>query len=132
MMSVAGTMHMPPMGEVERRMTLVRLADGRLVIWSAIALDEDQTAKVDAFGDPTYLVIPGDLHRMDARAWKQRYPQLIVVTPAAARAKVQEVVRVDATEIDLGIPGCATLSCQVPASVKRRWSSRESAGRRSC
>jgi hypothetical protein len=38
LLSVTGTLHMPPMGEVERRMTLVRLSDGRLVVYSAIAL----------------------------------------------------------------------------------------------
>jgi hypothetical protein len=39
---------------------------------------------------------------MDARPWKDRYPQLVVVAPAAARAKVEEVVPVDATEVDFG------------------------------
>jgi hypothetical protein len=35
--------------------------------------------------------------RLDARAWKDRYPELVVITPAAARAEVEEVVPVDAT-----------------------------------
>jgi hypothetical protein len=54
------------------------------------------------FGRPAYLIVSGDLHRMDARPWKDRYPQLVVVAPAAARAKVEEVVPVDATEVDFG------------------------------
>ena len=37
-LSVSGSLRMPPMGKVERRMTAVRLNDGRLVIYSAIAL----------------------------------------------------------------------------------------------
>jgi hypothetical protein len=101
-MSVAGKMQMPPMGEVERRMTVVRLADGRLVVWSAIALDEAEMRVLESFGTPAYLIVPGDLHRMDARAWKDRYPQLVVIAPPAARAKVQEVVPVDATGVDFG------------------------------
>ncbi len=116
-LSVSGTMHMPPMGEVERRMTVVRLADGRLVIWSAIALDEPEMAKLEAFGRPAYLIVPGDLHRMDASAWKQRYPQLIVVTPAAARGKVEEVVPVDATDVDFGDPKVSYLP--VPGTGER-------------
>jgi hypothetical protein len=100
--SVTGRMHMPPMGEVERRMTVVRLAGGRLVIWSAIALDEAGMRELESFGRPAYLIVPGDLHRLDARPWKDRYPELVVIAPAAARAKVEEVVPVDATDVDFG------------------------------
>ncbi len=110
-------MHMPPMGDVERRMTVVRLADGRLVIWSAIALDRSQMQELEAFGSPTYLIVPGDLHRMDAHAWKERYPQLVVITPAAARAKVEEIVHVDATEIDFKDPHVRYLT--VPGTGER-------------
>jgi hypothetical protein len=116
-MSVTGKMQMPPMGEVERRMTVVRLADGRLVIWSAMALDEAEMRELESFGKPAYLIVPGDLHRMDARAWKDRYPQLVVVAPAAARAKVQEVVPVDATEVDFGDPKVRYLA--VPGTGER-------------
>jgi hypothetical protein len=101
-MSVTGRIQMPPMGEVERRMTVVRLVDGRLVIWSAIALDEAGMRELETFGRPTYLIVPGDLHRLDARAWKDRYPGLVVIAPAAARAKVEEVVPVDATDVNFG------------------------------
>jgi hypothetical protein len=101
-MSVTGMMRMPPMGDVERRMTVVRLADGRVIIWSAIALDEAEMRQLESFGRPAYLIVPGDLHRLDARPWKDRYPDLVVIAPAGARAKVQEVVRVDATEVDFG------------------------------
>jgi hypothetical protein len=101
-MSVTGRMQMPPMGEVERRMTVVRLGGGRLVIWSAIALGEAGMRDFESFGRPAYLVAPGDLHRLDARPWKDRYPELVVVAPAAARAKVEEVVPVNATEVDFG------------------------------
>jgi hypothetical protein len=116
-LSVTGTMHMPPMGEVERRMTVVRLADGRLVVWSAIALDEAQMQELERFGRPAYMIVPGDLHRMDARAWKDRYPQLVVVAPAAAREKVEAVVPVDATEVDFGDPKVRFLT--VPGTGER-------------
>jgi len=101
---VTGVMQMPSMGDVERRMTLVRLADGRLVVWSAIALDETEMQELERFGAPSYLIVPGDLHRMDAKAWKARYPGIVVVAPAAARAKIEEVVPVDATSCDFGDP----------------------------
>jgi hypothetical protein len=104
LLCVTGVMQMPPMGDVERRMTLVRLADGRLVVWSAIALDEAEMQELERFGTPSYLIVPGDLHRMDAKVWKDRYPGIWVVAPAAARAKIEEVVPVDATTCDFGDP----------------------------
>ena len=38
-LTVTGELHMP-LAEIPRRMTVARLADGRLVVFSAIALDE--------------------------------------------------------------------------------------------
>ncbi len=104
LLTVTGLMRMPPMGDVERRMTVVRLRDGRLVVYSAIALEEPEMKELESFGRPAYLVVPSDLHRMDARTWKQRYPDLTVVAPAGSREKVEEIVPVDATSVDFGDP----------------------------
>jgi hypothetical protein len=103
-LAVTGMMHMPPMGQVERRMTLVRLADARLIVWSAIALDEAGMQSLERFGTPAYLIVPGDLHRLDAKIWKDRYPALRVIAPMAAREKVEQVVPVNATSVDFGDP----------------------------
>jgi hypothetical protein len=100
-LSVEGRIHMPLM-ELPRRMTVVRLSDGRLVVWSAIALDEPAMATLEAFGKPAFLVVPNDHHRLDAKAWKQRYPQLQVIAPEGAREKVADVVAVDTTSPDFG------------------------------
>lgn len=91
-------------GKLPRRMTVVRLRDGRLVIFSAIALDEDEMRELEEFGVPAFLIVPSDHHRLDAKIWKDRYPALKVVTPEGARPKVQEAVPVDATEVDFGDP----------------------------
>lgn len=85
-------------------MTVVRLRDGRLVIWSAIALDETGMTTLEAAGRPAFLVVPNDHHRLDAKAWKQRYPALQVVAPEGARAKVAESVAVDTSSPDFGDP----------------------------
>jgi len=95
-LTVVGRIRMP-LGTLPRRMTVVRLRDSRLVIWSAIALDEAEMAMIEAFGRPAFLVVPNDHHRLDAKAWKDRYPGLQVVAPRGSRAKVEEVVRVDTT-----------------------------------
>jgi hypothetical protein len=93
-LTVVGEIHMPLM-DLPRRMTVVRLADSRLVIFSAVALDEDEMAALEAFGRPAYLIVPSDKHRLDAKIWKDRYPEMQVVAPEGARAKVQETVPVD-------------------------------------
>jgi hypothetical protein len=112
-MTVTGDIRMP-LTVLERRMTVVRLNDGRLVIYSAMALDEEQMQVLEDFGVPAFLVVPSRFHRSDAFAWKQRYPKLVVVAPESARKQVEEVVPVDTTRPDLGdgvrfieVPGTA-------------------------
>lgn len=102
-LTVVGQLHMP-IGDFPRRMTVVRLDDGRLVIYSAIALHEDEMALLEGYGDPSVLVVPNEIHRMDARIWKARYPQLTVYATEGARPKVEQVVPVDATSLDLRDP----------------------------
>jgi hypothetical protein len=102
-LTVVGRLRMP-LGTFPRRMTVVRLSDSRLAVWSAIALDAREMATLEAFGRPGFLIVPNDHHRLDARAWKARYPQVQVVAPEGSRAKVQEVVPVDTTAPDFGDP----------------------------
>ena len=103
LLSVVGELPMP-IGDFPRRMTVARLQDDRLVIFSAIALDEDEMRALEEFGQPAFLVVPSDRHRMDAKIWKDRYPAMVVLTPPGARKKVEEVVPVDATSLDFGDP----------------------------
>src|SRR5690242_18317802 len=74
-----------PLVALERRMTVVRLNDGSTVIYSAIALDETGMKQIEALGRPRYLVVPGDAHRLDAKIYKQRYPDVRVLAPPGAR-----------------------------------------------
>jgi hypothetical protein len=94
-----------PMGKFPRRMTVVRLQDARLIIYSAIALDEPEMQALEAWGRPSYLVVPSDIHRKDAGIWRDRYANLRVITPAGAREKVEEVVAVNGTRVDFDDPG---------------------------
>ncbi|HEY8926963.1 MAG TPA: hypothetical protein VIU64_21420, partial [Polyangia bacterium] len=103
LLTVVGELPMPA-GDFPRRMTVARLRDRRLVVFSAIALDEPEMKALEAWGEPTFLIIPNERHRKDARIWRDRYPQLVVVAPAGARAQAAEVVPVDATTVDFGDP----------------------------
>jgi hypothetical protein len=93
-LTVTGEIGMP-LAKLERRMTVVRLNGRRLVIYSAIALDPAGMARLESFGQPAFLIVPSDLHRLDARIYKDRYPAMKVVAPQGARKKVEEVVPVD-------------------------------------
>jgi len=95
-MTVVGQIQMPLM-KLPRRMTVVRLTDSRLVVFSAIALDEKEMGTLEAFGRPAYLIVPSDKHRLDAKIWKNRYPEMRVVAPEGSRAGVAKVVPVDTT-----------------------------------
>lgn len=103
LLTVVGELRMP-FGDFPRRMTVACLGDGRLVIYSAIALDEDEMQALERFGVPSFLIVPSDRHRLDAKIWKERYPEMLVLTPPGAREKVEEVVRVDATSYDFRDP----------------------------
>jgi hypothetical protein len=93
-----------PLGETTRRMTVVRLSGNRLAIYSAIALNETEMVKLEALGKPTYLIVPSDIHRLDAKPWCERYPDLVVLALPGSRDKVSKVVTVSATEANLGDP----------------------------
>lgn len=103
LLTVQGELPMP-LGDFPRRMTVARLKDGRLVIFSAIALDEPEMQAIEAFGRPAFLIAPSDIHRMDAKIWKERYPDLFVVAPEGAKERVEEVVPVNATHAELRDP----------------------------
>lgn len=102
-LTVTGQIHMP-LVDLERRMTVVGLRDGSSVIYSAIALGEEEMKQVEMLGTPRYLVVPGDAHRLDARIFKQRYPMLRVITPPGSLKRVRNAVEVDATEVDFRDP----------------------------
>lgn len=87
---------------MKRVMTLARTKDGKVIVHSAVALNEASMKKIEAWGAPSFLVVPNAMHRLDAKVWKERYPAMKVVAPAGAREAASEVVSVDATEIDFG------------------------------
>ncbi len=88
---VEGTM---PKG-FKRKMSVLRLGDGSLMIHNAVALEEPAMQELEAFGRVAYLVVPNGFHRQDARIWKDRYPSAKVICPSGSRKKVSAIVPVD-------------------------------------
>ena len=103
LMTVTGQLHMP-LGDFPRRMTVVRLSTGGLVIFSPISLNEAEMSKLLAFGEPQFLVVPSDRHRLDVKPWKHRFPKIRVAAPRGSREKVAELVPVDDVDPDFGDP----------------------------
>jgi len=103
-LTVVGELKMPLL-RLPRRMTVVRLTSGDLVIFSAVALDEPGMAGLEAFGRPAFLVVPSVMHRLDAPAYAQRYSNVTVVAPRAGAEKIGEVVRVDTSAPSFGDSG---------------------------
>ncbi len=85
---------------LKRCMTVARLDDRRLVIHNGIALSESAMQELLAWGTPAFLIVPSAYHRLDAPAYKARFPEIKVLTPKGARAKVSERVVVDGTYED--------------------------------
>jgi len=80
---------------LKRTMVVVRLNDGNLVIHNGIALDAEQMAELERFGTPAFLIVPSGIHRLDAPAYKRRYPALRVFAPSGSRKRVEELLEVD-------------------------------------
>jgi len=94
LLTVVGQIPMP-LGNFPRRMTVVGLSGKRTALFSPIPLVEDEMKRIEALGEPSFLVIPSGAHRLDAKSYKARYPKAKVVAPAGARALVSEAVKID-------------------------------------
>jgi hypothetical protein len=90
---------------LKRVMTVVKRADGTLLVHNAMALDAAAMEEFDALGPVAAIVVPNGYHRLDAPVFKQRYPTAKVYCPSGARAKVEEVVPVDGDYEALGDDG---------------------------
>jgi hypothetical protein len=88
-------------GRTQRQMTLARMRDGRVVVHNAIALRDESMKDLEAWGKPSFLVVPNGFHRQDAKIWKQRYPDIKVISPNGARGRVSKIVAVDGSYDDV-------------------------------
>ncbi|MBA3461962.1 MAG: hypothetical protein H0T46_18520 [Deltaproteobacteria bacterium] len=104
--------------EMKRVMSIGKRVDGTLVIHNAIALGEPEMAQIEAWGKVSTIVVPNGFHRMDAKVFKDRYPDARVLCPSGAKAKVEQVVPVDGSYADL--PADAAVELQQLDGTKDR------------
>jgi len=88
---VEGSLGIP----LKRWMSVVRLDDGGLVFHSAVALDPSTQKELEAWGTPRYLIVPNPWHRLDAPAYKTRYPDIEVICPEGAKGRIGKALAID-------------------------------------
>jgi hypothetical protein len=113
LLTVVGEIAMP-LTRFPRRMTVVALDRGRTAIYSPIPLREPDMRRIEGLGDPTYLIVPNPAHRLDIRAFHNRYPKAKIVTAPGAKTAVSEAVKPVQVGANLGkaaklivVPGTA-------------------------
>ena len=95
---VAGTLA----NGLPRNMTVYRLPDGRLLLYSVVAMHAADMEALEKLGRPAIMVMPHDRHQMDAPFYKRRYPDLRVLAPEPRHARK---VPVDGDLSELGALG---------------------------
>ena len=74
--------------EVGTRMTVIRLADGSLLLHSPVALDASLCAELDAVGRVRFVVAPNRVHHLYAGRVADRYPDArLWVAPGLERKR---------------------------------------------
>jgi hypothetical protein len=81
-------------------MVVARDEQRRLLLHSVIAMDAPRMAALEALGTLTWMFVPNGYHRLDAPAYKARYPQLRVIAPTGSLARVRKALEVDSTYAD--------------------------------
>ena len=97
---VEGFRKRSPLG---RRMTIVRNAGtGELAVHSAMMLEHGAMQALDAIGPVRLVLVPNDFHASEASAYRERYPEAVVLVPRQVRAKLEagQVPDLDGTHED--------------------------------
>jgi len=103
---------------MKRVMSVAKRGDGSLIVHNAIALGDAEMAELAAWGDVRAILVPNGYHRLDARVFRERFPEARLYCPEGARTKVAEVVAVDGSYADL--PADAAVELQTLEGTKQR------------
>ena len=77
--------------KLNTRMTLCRLSDGGLAIFSPVPCSEDVKAAVDALGTVRVIVAPNLLHHLYVGEWIAAYPEALSYAPRGLEDKRPEL-----------------------------------------
>jgi hypothetical protein len=92
-MRMAGGVHMP------LNMTVLRLADRSLLLYSPIKLDDEQAAAINALGEVRHIVAPNLFHHLYVKAAHERWPSATIHAAPGLKEKRSDL----AIKHDLGV-----------------------------
>ncbi len=87
---VVHTMKMPGGILMETRMTVIRLADGLMLI-SPVPIDDPLAAELAQLGEVRYVVSPNCWHHLYLQQTLERYPQSVAYGPPGIKVKRPDV-----------------------------------------
>ncbi|KAJ3298364.1 hypothetical protein HDU79_010950 [Rhizoclosmatium sp. JEL0117] len=91
---------LPPNGpRMKRRMVVVRTEQG-LCVHSPICVNQSVKDELNSLGKVASIIVPNEMHRLDAAAWAREYPDAKVVCPSKAITQVSKAVKVSQTVED--------------------------------
>ncbi len=73
------------------RMVVVRLATGKLWVWSPVAMDAELETQLRELGDVAFAVEPNKLHHLALAEWKERWPELRLWAPPGLAKKRRDL-----------------------------------------
>lgn len=97
---------MPGGVRMNTRMTVLRLANGKLLVHSPIRGDASLYQAIDALGDVAYVVAPNRLHHLFFGPWAERYPDARTFGPPGLAEKMPNL-RIDEVLTDDAPPAWA-------------------------
>ncbi len=89
---VVHTMRMPGGIDMNTRMTVVRLADGSLVLISPVPIDDALAEELSKLGPVRYAVSPNCWHHLYLPQCLARYPDAVAYGPPGIKTKRPDVV----------------------------------------
>jgi hypothetical protein len=88
---VEGTIRDNPM---PRTMTIFKTKEG-LILHSVVVVNDEILKQIQSLGKIFAIIVPNSFHRMDAPAYKEKFPEIKVISPKDSMSKVQKVISVD-------------------------------------
>lgn len=76
---------------IGKRMSVLRLADGSLLLHSPVDVDDAEQAAIDALGPVSAIMVPNTMHTMHFRDAARRWPGARLFAPPAVAAKAGEL-----------------------------------------
>jgi hypothetical protein len=100
---------------MSRRMCIIRRADGTLLFYNAMPLDEKALEEVKAWGKPAILLVAHDQHMIDARPFAEKL-ELKVFGPKECEAKIRARIELSGTLED--VPSDPAIQIETAAGAK--------------